>query len=256
MTGATGLPRGEYIAASAAEPVVQSAPLLRTPTGAPVTFAPETPRSFPPSSHAQQPVAAAHVGRHLDVVQQEVASCTKCELSATRSHTVFERGNREASLCIVGEAPGADEDASGLPFVGKAGQLLDRMIAAMGLDRERDVYVCNVIKCRPPANRKPSPAEMATCLPYAREQLAAVKPKVILAMGNTAIQALLGTTVGITKLRGQWKLYQGETLLMPTYHPSYLLREFPGQADAKRQVWEDLQLVMKELGVTRKSASS
>jgi DNA polymerase len=162
---------------------------------------------------------------------------------------VFSRGNPDARLCFVGEAPGADEDAQGLPFVGRAGQLLDRMIGAMGLAPERDVYVCNILKCRPPGNRRPEPEEMATCIPYLHEQLELVQPRVIVALGNTAVGALLDTKLGITKLRGHWKLYRGKTLVMPTYHPSYLLRPSPQQVEAKRQAWEDLQLVMRELGL-------
>jgi DNA polymerase len=185
----------------------------------------------------------------LPVLAAEVAACTKCALAPTRTNTVFSRGNPQASLCFIGEAPGADEDAQGLPFVGRAGQLLDRMIGAMGLDPARDVYVCNIIKCRPPENRRPTPEEVATCFPYLYEQLDLVKPKVIVALGNTAVAALLDTKLGITKLRGQWKLFRGATMLMPTYHPSYLLRPSAQQAEAKRQAWEDLQAVMKELGL-------
>ncbi|MBX3227648.1 MAG: uracil-DNA glycosylase [Labilithrix sp.] len=187
--------------------------------------------------------------RALDVIQEEVASCMKCGLGATRQNTVFARGNPEAKLCFVGEAPGADEDAQGLPFVGRAGQLLDRMIVAMGLDPEKDVYVCNIIKCRPPGNRRPEPPEIEACIPYLHEQLAKVDPKAIVALGNTAVAALIGTKMGITKVRGSWKLYRGKVPVMPTYHPSYLLRPGATQAEAKRQVWEDLQTVMKELGL-------
>ncbi len=185
----------------------------------------------------------------LPLLAAEVSSCTKCVLSQTRTQTVFSRGNPLAKIAIVGEAPGAEEDAQGLPFVGRAGQLLDKMIGAMGLDPERDVYVCNILKCRPPGNRRPEPEETDSCIPYLHEQLAIVKPKVIVAMGNSAVQALLGTKLGITKVRGQWKLYKGETLVMPTYHPSYLLRPSPQQIEAKKQAWEDLQAVMKELGL-------
>jgi DNA polymerase len=183
----------------------------------------------------------------LPVLQAEVAACTKCALHASRTNTVFARGNPNTELCFVGEAPGADEDAQGLPFVGRAGQLLDKMIGAMGLSPEKDVYVCNIIKCRPPGNRRPEPDEIATCIPYLHEQLATIKPKVIVALGNTAVGALLGTKMGITKIRGEWKLYKGTTLVMPTYHPSYLIRPSAQQAEAKRQAWEDLQAVMKEL---------
>ena len=198
------------------------------------------------------------VDRHIRLPQlaAEVAGCTKCALSATRTQTVFARGNPDASICFVGEAPGADEDAQGLPFVGRAGQLLDRMIAAMGLSPEKDVYICNILKCRPPGNRRPEPEEAATCIPYLHEQLALVHPRVIVALGNTSVAALLDSKLGITKLRGQWKLYRGQTLVMPTYHPSYLLRPSPQQTEAKRQAWEDLQLVMKELGLELPKRSS
>jgi DNA polymerase len=160
---------------------------------------------------------------------------------------VFARGNPDAALCFVGEAPGADEDEQGKPFVGRAGQLLDRMIVAMGLEPERDAYIVNILRCRPPGNRRPEPEEIAACLPYLHEQLDLVRPKVIVALGNTAIGTLLGTKLGVTKLRGQWKLYRGTTLVMPTYHPSYLLRPSAQLAEAKKQAWEDLQAVMKEL---------
>ncbi len=172
-----------------------------------------------------------------------------CGLSETRTNTVFSRGNPGASLCFVGEAPGADEDAQGIPFVGRAGQLLDKMISAMGLSPERDVYICNIVKCRPPGNRRPEPDEISSCFPYLDEQLANVRPRVMVAMGNTAVAALLGTKLGITKVRGSWKLYKGTIPVMPTYHPSYLLRPSDQLAEAKRQAWEDLRAVMKELGL-------
>ncbi len=185
----------------------------------------------------------------LPQLASEVRACARCGLASTRTQTVFARGNPHARLAFVGEAPGADEDAQGLPFVGRAGQLLDRMIVAMGLSPERDAYICNIIKCRPPGNRRPEPQEIATCIPYLHEQLALIEPHVIVALGNTAVAALLDTKLGITKVRGQWKLYRGQTLVMPTYHPSYLLRPSPQQIEAKRQAWQDLQLVMKELGL-------
>jgi DNA polymerase len=137
-----------------------------------------------------------------------------------------------------------------VPFIGPAGQLLDKMIRAMQLDPTKDVYVCNIVKCRPPGNRPPEPVEVATCIPYLHEQLAAVEPKVIVALGNTAVAALLGTKLGITKVRGQWKLYRGKVQVMPTFHPSYLLRQSVQLAESKRLAWEDLQAVMKELGLT------
>jgi uracil-DNA glycosylase family 4 len=224
-TGTTGFPRR----ATSTPTATPSATATATPTPTP------TP---PPDRHARLPVLA-----------REVAGCHKCGLATTRTQTVFARGNADAQLCFIGEAPGADEDAQGLPFVGRAGQLLDRMIVAMGLSPDRDAYVCNILKCRPPGNRRPEPDEIATCIPYLHEQLALIRPRVIVALGNTSVAALLDTKLGITKLRGQWKLYRGQTLVMPTYHPSYLLRPGPQQMEAKRQAWEDLQLVMKELGL-------
>ncbi|CAN5561290.1 hypothetical protein BH09MYX1_BH09MYX1_42160 [soil metagenome] len=217
---------------------------------------PSAAASLPPVTATVAPVVAivatpAAPPRPLPLVADIVATCTKCALAETRTNTVFSRGNPAAKLCFIGEAPGADEDAQGLPFVGRAGQLLDKMIAAMGLDPDQDVYVCNIIKCRPPGNRKPEPEETAACIPYLHEQIAAVDPKVIVALGNTAVASLLGTTLGITKLRGDWKLYRGRVLVMPTYHPSYLLRESGQQAQAKREAWMDLQKVMKELGIAQ-----
>jgi DNA polymerase len=145
-------------------------------------------------------------------------------------------------LAFVGEGPGEEEDRQGLPFVGAAGQLLDRMITAMQLDRDA-VYICNIVKCRPPQNRKPDLEEMAQCMPYLAEQLAIIQPRVIVALGATAVQGLLGTSEGITRLRGQWKLYRGKIPVMPTFHPAYLLR----QPQAKREVWKDLQEVLRQL---------
>jgi uracil-DNA glycosylase len=164
-------------------------------------------------------------------------------LHEKRRQTVFSRGDPFAELAFVGEGPGAEEDAQGAPFVGPAGLLLDRMIAAMGYHRDA-VYVANIVKCRPPNNRKPEPEEMASCMPYLVQQLGMVKPKVIVALGATAVQGLCGTTEGITRMRGKWKLYKGSIPIMPTFHPAYLLRT----PSAKREVWADLQEVMKHLG--------
>jgi DNA polymerase len=241
--GTWGFPRQ---AAHAPEAVPTVAPIL-----APSRVATPATTLAPSPAVAVAALAEGSRERHLRLSQlaAEVSTCTKCVLSATRRQTVFSRGNPDAALCFIGEAPGADEDATGLPFVGRAGQLLDRMIAAMGLSPETDVYVCNIVKCRPPENRRPEPEEMAACFPYLHEQLALVNPRAIVALGNTAVGALLETRVAITKVRGQWKLYRGKTLVMPTFHPSYLLRPGPQQVEAKRQTWEDLQQVMKELGL-------
>jgi DNA polymerase len=177
------------------------------------------------------------------VLADEVKACTKCILHEQRTQTVFARGNGSSGLAFVGEGPGADEDEQGFPFVGAAGQLLDRMIAAMGIERD-DVYVCNIVKCRPPKNRTPEPEEMSQCMPYLTEQLSLIEPQVIVALGKTAVQGLFGTAEGITRIRGRWRLYQGRIAVMPTFHPAYLLRN----PAAKREVWADLQLVLKHLG--------
>lgn len=207
--------------------------------------APSPPAPPPPAVAARgtEPVPLEERRRRLAVLAEEVAGCTKCPLHASRTQTVFERGSPAAELCFVGEGPGADEDRLGKPFVGKAGQLLDKMVVAMGYGRD-DVYVCNVVKCRPPDNRKPTDEEMAACLPYLRAQLELVDPKCIVALGATGVQGMLGTSMGITRLRGTWKLYEGRTPVMPTFHPAYLLRS----PEHKRHVWEDLQQVMRQLG--------
>lgn len=176
--------------------------------------------------------------------------CVKCpHLAAARKNVVFGVGSIDASLMFVGEAPGADEDEQGEPFVGKAGQLLTKIIQTMGLTRDQ-VYIANILKCRPDTpgqsagNRKPTPQEMETCIPYLHEQIDLIKPKVLVALGGTAVEGLLGKTVGITKLRGNWQTYRGIPL-MPTYHPAYLLRN---QAlSEKRRVWEDMLAVMEKL---------
>jgi len=178
----------------------------------------------------------------LAQLADEVKTCTRCALHRERTQSVFARGNGSSGVLFLGEGPGEEEDRQGEPFVGPAGQLLDRMIAAMQLARD-DVYVCNIVKCRPPRNRKPEPDEMNHCRPYLEEQLTLLQPRVIVALGATAVQGLLGTTDGITRLRGQWKLYRGEVPVMPTFHPAYLLR----QPQAKREVWADLQEVLRHL---------
>ncbi len=251
--GTFGVPKRTVgLPAATPAPALAPAPAdAPTPADTPTPASAPAPASALAPAPASAPAGAETLDRHVRLPQlaNDVSTCTRCGLAATRTQTVFARGSPDARLCFVGEAPGADEDAQGLPFVGRAGQLLDRMIGAMGLSPERDVYVCNILKCRPPGNRRPEPAEMTTCIPYLHEQLALVRPRAIVALGNTAVAALLDTKVGITKLRGQWKLYRGHTLVMPTYHPSYLLRPSPQQVEAKRQAWQDLQLVMKELGL-------
>lgn len=183
-------------------------------------------------------------------LREKVLVCVKCpHLAASRKTVVFGVGNPDADLMFVGEAPGADEDEQGEPFVGKAGQLLTKIIETMGLSRQQ-VYIGNILKCRPDTpgqkagNRKPTTEEMATCIPWLHQQIDLIRPKVLVALGATAVEGLLGKTIGITKLRGNWQTYRGIPL-MPTYHPAYLLRN---QAMAeKRKVWEDMLAVMDKL---------
>jgi uracil-DNA glycosylase family 4 len=185
-------------------------------------------------------------------LRKRAMACVKCpHLASSRKNVVFGVGSLDAGLMFIGEAPGADEDEQGEPFVGKAGQLLTKIIQAMGLTRDT-VYIGNILKCRPDTpgqsagNRKPTPEEMKTCIPYLHEQIDLIRPKVIVALGATAVEGLLGKTVGITRLRGNWRTYRG-TPLMPTYHPAYLLRnQAPSE---KRRVWEDMLQVMEKLGL-------
>ena len=181
----------------------------------------------------------------LESVRSQMGECTLCKLHKGRHTIVFGVGNPRARLMFVGEAPGEDEDLKGEPFVGKAGQLLTKMIEAMGLRRE-DVYICNTVKCRPPNNRNPEPDELAACEPFLKGQLAAVEPEVIVTLGKFAAQALLREQTPITRLRGQWREYEGIPV-MPTFHPAYLLRS----PQEKGKVWDDLQSVMKKLGLER-----
>jgi uracil-DNA glycosylase len=191
-------------------------------------------------------------GDSLLKIREDIGECTRCKLHKTRNKIVFGDGNPKAQLVFIGEGPGADEDKQGLPFVGRAGKLLTQMIEAMGLQRP-DVYICNVVKCRPPENRAPEPDEVATCSPFLLRQLDAIAPKVIVCLGATAAKTLLETVRGISQLRGQWLEWRGHKLMV-TYHPAYLLRN----PAAKGEVWKDLQKVMAELGlqVSKKSKST
>lgn len=218
---------------------IEVPPLLQT----------DVPRE-PAQSAIRNPPSAMEKSAAFAALRERVMVCVKCpNLASSRKNVVFGVGNIQAQLMFVGEAPGADEDAQGEPFVGRAGELLTKIIQAMGLQRS-DVYIANILKCRPDTpgqsagNRKPTPDEMATCIPYLHEQIDLITPRVIVALGATAVEGLLGKTLGITKLRGQWKTYRGIPL-MPTYHPAYLLRN---QAmSEKRRVWEDMLSVMEKL---------
>ncbi len=193
-----------------------------------------------PARAAAPGVPAA--GGDLAAIRADLGDCRRCRLAEGRTHLVFGEGNEHAELMFVGEGPGADEDRQGRPFVGRAGELLNKMIAAMGKARE-EVFIANVVKCRPPNNREPEPDEAATCLPFLRRQIGAIRPKVIVTLGRVAVQALLETKTPISQMRGQWRIYD-DIKVMPTFHPAYLLRN----PDAKKPAWEDLQQVMKELG--------
>jgi len=187
----------------------------------------------------------------LSAIQHELHNCTRCPLAFQGRHTVvFGDGNADARLMFIGEGPGADEDAQGLPFVGRAGQLLNNMIAAMGLKRS-DVYIANIVKCRPPQNRVPEPEEANTCAPFLFRQINVIKPEVIVALGATAATYLLGGKSPLARLRGRIHEVRGAKLIV-TYHPAYLLRD-PSQ---KKEAWKDLQLAMTELGVKAPKASS
>ena len=193
-----------------------------------------------PSAQAQSAVPAPESGEppRLDEVRRALGDCERCKLCSGRKNLVFGVGNPHARLVFVGEGPGAEEDNQGIPFVGAAGQLLTRMISAMGYGRD-EVYICNVVKCRPPGNRNPEPDEIQACQPFLEAQLNAIKPSVIIALGKFAAQTLLRSDTPITRLRGHWREYVGIPL-MPTFHPAYLLRNPP----EKKAAWADLQAVM------------
>lgn len=201
-------------------------------------------RPGPGSDASEPPLDPAETAAALERLGAEVAACKRCGLAATRTQTVFGVGSPTPRLAIVGEAPGAEEDRTGEPFVGRAGQLLTRMLAAIGLSRD-DVYICNLLKCRPPMNRNPRPDEVASCKPFLREQLRLLGSPLVLALGSPAARELLQTRRGITSLRGRFVKTPDGHRVMPTFHPAYLLRN----PAAKREVWHDLQKIAKELGL-------
>jgi len=202
----------------------------------------QSPAPQPPAPPKKSEAAVEGVVKTLDEVRQSLGDCRRCKLSQGRTQIVFGSGSPRAELIFVGEAPGAEEDRQGVPFVGAAGQLLTKMIEAMKFTRD-DVYICNVAKCRPPGNRNPEPDEIEACEPFLKGQLAALKPKVIVALGKFAAQTLLRESTAITRLRGQWRTYAGVPL-MPTFHPAYLLRS----PEEKKLAWMDLKEVMKRFG--------
>lgn len=183
----------------------------------------------------------------LEELSKAAAECMRCPLGATRIRSVFSDGNPQARIMLIGEGPGQQEDESGIPFVGRAGQLLTQILASVGIDRQQDIYICNTVKCRPPQNRKPEASEMEACFPYLSGQIQNVQPKIILLAGATAVQDILKTKQGITKIRGQWFEGPNEARVMPIFHPSYLLRN-PSKAEGspKWLMWQDMQTVRKE----------
>lgn len=220
--------RGEAVPGAPAPPVPSAS----------YTF--EENAAYPATSKSARSASAMD----LPSLAKEVSSCVACPLCRTRKQTVFADGSPDAKIMFVGEAPGADEDAQGVPFVGRAGQLLTRMIEdGMGLPR-RSVYIANVLKCRPPDNRNPEPEEIASCRGFLESQIALVKPLVLVALGKFAAQFLLETEEGIMRLRGKWGAYRGIPV-MPTFHPSFLLR----QPDRKKDAWEDLLKVLAKAGL-------
>ena len=246
--GASSPPRGESAGDMpwarqrvAATPVVAAAPA----------------RAATPVASAPAPIAAPIIAAEarpatretLTQIRADLGACERCQLHSSRSNIVFGVGNPDARLMFVGEAPGQQEDEQGEPFVGAAGQLLTKMIAAMGLSRD-DVYIANLLKCRPPDNRNPMPDETARCAPFLVRQVHAVQPEVIVTLGRYATAQLLGQDVGLGRVRGTWHDYNG-IRVMPTWHPSYLLR----QPEAKRTAWFDLQQVMQALGLERPGGS-
>ena len=217
---------------------------LMTMTAAPVS--PQIPDSAEHKgvSDMNEQLNAPKLHESLEQIRKDLGQCQRCKLGATRKNLVFGVGNPKARLVFVGEGPGADEDAQGEPFVGDAGKMLNRIIAAMELKRE-DVYICNVVKCRPPQNRPPEADEVCTCKPFLLRQIASVNPEVIVALGTSAAHALLDTKVAISKLRGKFHDFHGIPM-MPTYHPSYLLRS-GGTGDSFWHVWDDMTQVLQLL---------
>jgi DNA polymerase len=218
--------RPSPVAAKSEAPAVEDDPLKPLPTPPPVLY---------------DEGKVLHSARGLNALRAEMGDCQRCKLAKTRKHIVFGTGNAEANLMFVGEAPGADEDAQGEPFVGAAGQLLTKMIKAMGYERS-EVYICNILKCRPPQNRNPEADEIEACEQFLRTQIAVVQPRVIVALGKFAAHFLCGETTPITRLRGNLRTYH-EIPVMPTYHPAFLLRD----ESRKGEAWADLKQVMAML---------
>jgi uracil-DNA glycosylase len=264
---ADGLGLGPYYRARTASPSARSAAPVESPStpaaerrsSAPIESSSPPRSSYVPAPRQAKPaipIIQVSTGPSLfeeriendslERIREDIGDCTRCKLHKSRTNIVFGVGNPKAELVFVGEGPGHDEDVEGEPFVGRAGKLLTQMIEAMGLGRQ-DVYICNVVKCRPPENRLPERDEITTCSPFLVRQLAVIQPKVICCLGACSAQTLLETNQGISRFRGEWFDYRGAKL-MATYHPAYLLRN----PNAKGEVWKDLQKVMSFLGLKPK----
>jgi uracil-DNA glycosylase len=200
----------------------------------------------PVVKEAIKPVTILDAGQAqtLEAIREEIGDCTRCKLHTGRKNIVFGEGNPKAVIVFVGEGPGFEEDQQGRPFVGEAGQLLTDIIEKGMKIKRAEVYICNIVKCRPPGNRNPEPDEVESCIGFVKKQIRSINPKVIVTLGNVPTQNLLGTKQGITKIRGTWQTYEGIPL-MPTFHPAYLLRS-PGE---KGKVWSDIKLVLTKLGI-------
>jgi DNA polymerase len=239
-SGLAGVPKTPSARkAAAAPPVVQAA-------AAAVARAAAPPSAPPPAPDDDDASGRSTGAKGLALVREDLGDCRRCKLAPLRTNLVFGVGNPNAHLVFVGEAPGADEDAQGEPFVGKAGQLLTKMIEAMGYARQ-DVYICNILKCRPPGNRNPEPDEIEKCEPFLKAQLSALRPRMIVALGKFAAQCLLRDDSPISRLRGNFRSYEG-IQLMPTFHPAYLLRD----PSKKKEAWSDLKAVnaaLKRMGL-------
>ncbi len=269
--GVTFLPTSDVIAEPAVAAIAEVSPLrpvaappaersaVAEPATSPRINRPPAPASFAPAAAAVSApplfaVAEPYSGPSLPLAERiarlqtladEVATCPRCEvLVCSRKKTVFGEGNAAARVCFFGEAPGADEDATGRPFVGRSGELLTKMIEACTFSREQ-VYILNTIKCRPPGNRNPEPGEIANCRPYFEQQLEIIRPEYIVCLGLVAAQTLLNSTLSIGKLRSRFHHYRGSKVLA-TYHPSYLLRN----PNAKREAWADLKMLLRNMGIT------
>jgi DNA polymerase len=255
--------RAEGMVMPAVLPMQQQAPAARMqPASVPRAAAPAPPPMRAAAAGSSMldmliaPESAAFTGPALprdeklrllnDLNQTQVANCARCRLCEKRTQTVFGEGAVDAQLMFIGEGPGETEDQTGRPFVGRAGQKLDEMIGAMGLRRDQ-VYICNIVKCRPPGNRQPAADEIEACTPYLMRQIEVIRPKVIVTLGLPATQYMLQSKISMGRLRGQWHQWRG-IKLMPTFHPSYILRVYT--METRKAVWSDLQKVMAELGLT------